>query len=160
MLRGRPALATVLCLAWVLLGDGARIHCSWDLFKRVKRLMDDAASCADCKLYTPSISDYMTCPKDTLNCFSTEVQVLLIEWERTDEDILNVQRGLMFLKDQHNQLSRIDVTTEAHNRSETACGPCELHPEEGVKLFLEKLLQTVEAFNSACSVGNLPPAGR
>ncbi|XP_077396993.1 interleukin 15, like isoform X3 [Festucalex cinctus] len=145
MLRGRPALATVLCLAWVLLGDGARIHCSWDLFKRVKRLMDDAAS---------------TCPKDTLNCFSTEVQVLLIEWERTDEDILNVQRGLMFLKDQHNQLSRIDVTTEAHNRSETACGPCELHPEEGVKLFLEKLLQTVEAFNSACSVGNLPPAGR
>ncbi|XP_077421294.1 interleukin 15, like [Vanacampus margaritifer] len=151
MLRGRPALATVLCLAWVLLGSEARLRCSLDLVRQVKLLMDAAASqCADCKLYTPGISDYMTCPKDTLNCFSTEVKVLLIEWERTEENILkNVQRGLMFLERQHNQ-------------SETACGPCELHPEEGVRRFLEELLQTLEAFNSACSAagGNTPPAGR
>nr|XP_049582014.1 interleukin 15, like isoform X2 [Syngnathus scovelli] len=98
------------------------------------------AQCSDCKLYTPTWSDYKTCPKDTLKCFSAEVRVLVTEWERSEGDVLkNLERGLKFLED------------GPHNQNQSACGPCELHPEENVQHFLRELKRILERINSAFS---------
>ncbi|XP_061137445.1 interleukin 15, like isoform X1 [Syngnathus typhle] len=159
--RGRPVTATataaatraataaaklvvtvcVLILACLLRG-GARAMPSLDLMEHVKELLrDDAASqCSDCKLYTPTWSDYKTCPKDTLKCFSAEVRVLVTEWERSEGNVLkNLERGLKFLED------------GPHNQNQSACGPCELHPEENVQHFLKELQRILEGINSAFS---------
>ncbi|XP_037123231.1 interleukin 15, like isoform X2 [Syngnathus acus] len=146
--RGRTATAPaklvvtvcVLCLACLLRG-GARAMPSLDLMEHVKELLrDDAASCSDCKLYTPTWSDYKTCPKDTLKCFSAEVRVLVTEWERSEGNVLkHLERGLKFLED------------GPHNQNQSACGPCELHPEENVQHFLQELQRILERINSAFS---------
>ncbi|XP_061538594.1 interleukin 15, like isoform X3 [Phycodurus eques] len=98
MLRGRPAaFVTVWCLAW-LLCDGAHA------FSR-----DAVHQCADCKLYTPSVSDYKTCPKDTLKCFSAEVRVLLAEWEGSQQP--DLERALRSFADQRNHVSGREVAS-------------------------------------------------
>ncbi|XP_061638558.1 interleukin 15, like isoform X1 [Phyllopteryx taeniolatus] len=133
MLRGRPAaFVTVWCLA-CLLCDGTHAF-SRDAVHQVEILRrQDAASCADCKLYTPSVSDYKTCPKDTLKCFSAEIRVLLAEWEGSQQP--DLERALWSFADQRNHSGR-------------RCRPCELHPEEDVPRFLDQLLQTLQANNN------------
>ncbi|XP_051934143.1 interleukin 15, like isoform X2 [Hippocampus zosterae] len=141
MLRGRPAALVVVCVLAMacLLGDGAARARSSDLVRVLEILIDDAASCADSRLYTPTYVDYKTCPKDTLECFSAEVRVLVTECERTEDDdgLEKLERGLKYyLESEHHR-----------NQSQSTCGPCELHPEENVGRFLRELQQTVMASN-------------
>ncbi|XP_061683537.1 interleukin 15, like [Syngnathoides biaculeatus] len=135
MLRGRPALLTLWCLACLacLLREQARAF-SRDALRQVETLRrQDAASCPGCKLYTPSVTDYTMCPRDTLKCFSAEVRVLLAEWEGSQRP--GLERALESFADHLGHSGR-------------QCAPCELHPEEDVPRFLEQLYKTLQAFNN------------
>nr|XP_057935643.1 interleukin 15, like isoform X2 [Doryrhamphus excisus] len=109
---------------------------SRDVIKQVEILMekDSLTMCAGCKLYTPNLGDYKRCPITTLNCFSAEVKVLLMEWEVRPKPPL--ERGLKFL------------AAELPPQTESESCQCELHKEEDAKDFLSQLNKMLQAINS------------
>ncbi|XP_068601616.1 interleukin 15, like [Brachionichthys hirsutus] len=142
MLTRRLTLASVhLCLTCLLALTAkppAKI-CTRDIIAKVQHLKDapDLMS-LECRLYTPTIEDYMRCPGATIKCFADEIGVLIQEWER-------VPRGGFKLNVKLGKLARQFLNKAPED---SPCFRCELSKEQRAGEFLQDLLSTLQAVNA------------
>lgn len=110
--------------------------CSRDLIAGVKHLQQEAPNKKSlyCSLYTPTIQDYENCPRTTLKCFASEMDVLIDEWEVKPTG-QHLRKKLVKLAMRFSQV-------------ESGCPQCEVLKEENATTFLERLRSTLETINS------------
>ncbi|KAM9853096.1 interleukin 15, like isoform 2-T2 [Aulostomus maculatus] len=141
LLRGTPNLATASLCFICLLGlklQSTATPCSIDVPGQVEYLIGKASETElDCRLYTPTISDYeQNCPNTTLTCFAEELKMLIKEWRSVST----------FPKPP--LVSGLKSLSSQFNKTESRCRCCECHKEENATAFLKRLLSTLEVMNS------------
>ncbi|KAL6471099.1 hypothetical protein MHYP_G00197490 [Metynnis hypsauchen] len=114
----------------------AKCHsvCSSETVTEVKSLMSWLANkeLYDCRLYTPTLSDYeQNCSKSILKCFEKEATVLIGENKKSSKLIRMLHQLAKQLQDKG-----------------LICPACEVYKEEQALIFLDTLLQTLQKMNA------------
>ncbi|XP_076592035.1 interleukin 15, like isoform X2 [Chaetodon auriga] len=140
MLRGSLALVSVhlcfFCLS-ALMPQPATKVCTKDIMNNVQFLINNTSDLLlDCRLYTPTISDYQQkCPSSTMKCFADEVKVLIEEWETVP------YRGFRLN-------IKLEKLAKSLNQTESECLQCEFFKEQKAEKFLNDLHSTLQSMNS------------
>ncbi|KAI4886498.1 hypothetical protein NFI96_024864 [Prochilodus magdalenae] len=113
----------------------ARCHavCSKESVEEVEKLLGRLTRKDDCKLYTPTPSDYeQNCSRSLLRCFEKEATVLITENNELPKKLLNMLKKLGL---------------QLQDKRQT-CPACEVYREEEAVTFLLTLRATLQRMNS------------
>ncbi|XP_074534768.1 interleukin 15, like [Halichoeres trimaculatus] len=140
MLIQRRGLASVYLCFFCLMAVTQKLaaqNCIIGIRNTVRRFIERFPLLLDCKLYTPSITDYQKCPRTAMKCFAEEVKVLI-------EEIKIVQ--LRRPPDLNMMLNRL---AERLDQTNSECPQCELLQEETAADFLKALSKTLTVMSNS-----------
>ncbi|XP_017550292.1 interleukin 15, like isoform X2 [Pygocentrus nattereri] len=129
-------LAPLFLYFVVVIMRQAKCHalCSSETVTEVKDLMSQIAKkeLYDCRLYTPTPTDYENCSRSMLTCFEKEATVLIRESKELSFKLIKML----------NQLAK-----QLQDKRLT-CPACEVYKEEQANKFLDALLKTLQKMNA------------
>ncbi|TNN01405.1 interleukin 15, like isoform X1 [Takifugu flavidus] len=135
--RGGRMLCVIFLLT-VALQLAAKKACSYDIIISVQTLINSTSSLTglDSRLYTPTIDDYIKCPKSTLMCFAEEVKVLQRESESKAFSLIRMLRNVA------------GSPFQPQPQPQPDCLQCEVHAERATEQFLGDLLTVLQRMNA------------
>uniref|UniRef100_A0A3B1ITT9 Interleukin n=1 Tax=Astyanax mexicanus TaxID=7994 RepID=A0A3B1ITT9_ASTMX len=125
-------------VAVILRQARCNLPCTKETVEEVENLLENLPKMKvyDCKLYTPTVSDFTNCSKSMLECFVKETNVLSAEIK---ENLQKLRRML------GNLIRRMQD-------KRPPCPVCEVYKEEKAETFLKNLVETLQKMNSlSCS---------